>query len=346
MTSIINLAALSGSSVFSKSEDKWYENVSYEDSKDLIREKINSAKSSLVSIGYYLKHIKNHELYKEDGYTNIHEFAKAEFGFNDNTTDRYMQLNDQFSIGGNSPEIEEKYSSYNMSQLFEMLPMKEEDRESLSSDMTVKEIRQAKKDIAENNGPSDHEIALAYSYIFNEYEFNKYGSFDDFKKSFLIVAKEKGRTYEGGGDKSIHFGCSPRGITINKNDEITWNVFCKRVWTLIETMPSDDENKVSIVRPATEEEKEKYNKILDNVKKPDPVVEGMTDIPDFSEDSKPYEKYEEISELSDEELLKELISKQESLLMDMRNAFTDDDIRVRKQKILVNALHRYAKENI
>lgn len=147
MSPIINLSALSGSSVFSNSEDKWYEKVSYEDSKDLIREKINSAKSSLVSIGYYLKHIKKNELFKEDGYANIHDFAKAEFGFSDNTTDRYMQLNDQFSVGGNSPEIEDKYSTYNMSQLFEMLPLKEEERESISSDMTVKEIRQAKKEI-------------------------------------------------------------------------------------------------------------------------------------------------------------------------------------------------------
>lgn len=251
MTSILNLSAFSGSSVFSASDDKWYENVSYEDSKDLIREKMHTAKASLVSIGFYLKHIKDKELYKEDGYSSIHEFAQSEFGFSDNTTNRYMQLNDQFSIGGNSPEIEEKYSNYNMSQLFEMLPMKEEDRQDITPDMTVKEIRKAKK-----------------------------------QKKLV-----------------------------------------------------DDDS--SETRSASAEEIKEYNEILDNVKAPDPVVEGLTDKPDFTVIIDASEKYEEVSDLTDEDLLDELIRKQESLLKDMKEAFSDSDIRVRRQTILVNALHSY-----
>ncbi len=339
MTSVVNLATFaSGSAVFSGDNKPWYENVSYEDSKDLIREKINSAKESFVSIGYYLKYIKKNELYKEDGYDDIHSFAQAEFNFSTNTTDRYMQLNDQFSVGGNSPELEDKYTGSNLSQLFEMLPMKEEDRDTISSDMTVKEIRQVKNEVKDIRDPSTSEIKKAMEYFNFTTDNPCCQSINELKKHCIDTM---GKCHEGGGHSKFNFLCTPRGIKINSNDEITWNSFAKKVFALLETETIDNGVSVSHTRQATEEEKDHYNSILDNAKHPDPIVDGMTDIPDFSEDSKSYEKYEEISELSDEELLKELISKQESLLKDMKNAFTDSDIRVRKQPNLVNALHSY-----
>ena len=59
---------------------EWYKELQYQDVKVYIRDNINSASRSFVAIGYYLKYVRDNQLFKEDGYSGISEFAKAEFG--------------------------------------------------------------------------------------------------------------------------------------------------------------------------------------------------------------------------------------------------------------------------
>ena len=62
------------------SNPEWYKDLLYQDVKIFIKDNINSASRSFVAIGYYLKYVRDNQLYKEDGYTGVSEFAKAEFG--------------------------------------------------------------------------------------------------------------------------------------------------------------------------------------------------------------------------------------------------------------------------
>lgn len=57
---------------------EWYKNLQYKDAKNFIKDNINSASRSFVAIGYYLKYIRDNELYEEDGYQNVWEFAQNE----------------------------------------------------------------------------------------------------------------------------------------------------------------------------------------------------------------------------------------------------------------------------
>ena len=56
------------------------------------RDKINGLKKDFVKIGYLLRKIDDNELYKQDGYKSIAEFAKAECGLSPSDTTRFIQI--------------------------------------------------------------------------------------------------------------------------------------------------------------------------------------------------------------------------------------------------------------
>ena len=47
-------------------EGLWYEKVSYEDAKDLIKESLANTVSSFVVAGYWLKYIRNKKAYEKE----------------------------------------------------------------------------------------------------------------------------------------------------------------------------------------------------------------------------------------------------------------------------------------
>ena len=119
----------------------WYKNVSYDDAKIFIRTNIESAARSFIAIGYYLKLIRDGELYREEGHENIWDFAMAEYGISKSTASRYMSMNDRFSRDGNSPIVDQKYKDFEKSKLQEMLSLTDEQLEQVTPEMKVQEIR-------------------------------------------------------------------------------------------------------------------------------------------------------------------------------------------------------------
>ena len=119
----------------------WYKNVSYDDAKIFIRTNIESAARSFIAIGYYLKLIRDGELYREEGHENIWDFAMAEYGISKSTASRYMSMNDRFALDGNSPIVDQKYKDFEKSKLQEMLSLTDEQLEQVTPEMKVQEIR-------------------------------------------------------------------------------------------------------------------------------------------------------------------------------------------------------------
>ena len=124
---------------------KWYQDVSLEDAEVYINANLKSAVRSVIAVGYYLKCVRDGELFREAGYENIWDYAKERFGFSKSTASRYMARNDRFSKDGNSPVLDERYSTFNKSQLQEMLGLDEEQLEQVTPDMTVQDIRAMRK---------------------------------------------------------------------------------------------------------------------------------------------------------------------------------------------------------
>lgn len=123
----------------------WYQNITLEDAETFIGDNLKSAVRSVIAIGFYLKCIRDGNMYEAEGYLNIWDYAWERFGFSKSTASRYMGRNDKFSKDGNSPILDDKYREYSKSQLQEMLSLDAEQLEQVTPAMTVKEIRQLRK---------------------------------------------------------------------------------------------------------------------------------------------------------------------------------------------------------
>ena len=121
--------------------EMWYTNLGYDELKRFIKSNIQSMTREFVSVGYYLKYIRDNEMYLEDGYESIWEFAEDQYGIQRTTCSRWMAINDRFSVDGNSPTLAEEYREYSKSQLQEMLYLDDKQMEEVKPDMTVKDIR-------------------------------------------------------------------------------------------------------------------------------------------------------------------------------------------------------------
>lgn len=70
--------------------ERWYEKLTYADAKNILQEKLTNIKMSFIAAGYCMKYIRDHELYMEDGYANIWEFAEDIYGIKRMTASRWM----------------------------------------------------------------------------------------------------------------------------------------------------------------------------------------------------------------------------------------------------------------
>lgn len=117
----------------------------YMDIKQEIRNSMTKAVVSFVEIGYNLKKIRDGELYQQDGYKDIWEAAEAEFGLKRKQAWAFMNINDRYSVDGNSMELLPQYQGFSKSTLTEMLTLPEEDYELITKDTKIEDIRELKQ---------------------------------------------------------------------------------------------------------------------------------------------------------------------------------------------------------
>lgn len=126
-------------------EKKYYLDVNLEEAETNIHACLRDAARNVIAVGFYLKRIRDKELYLDAGYKNIWDYAAVTFGFSKSTASRYMARNDRFSVNGNSPKLAEQYRNYSKAQLQEMLSLDADQLEDVTPGMTVREIRELKK---------------------------------------------------------------------------------------------------------------------------------------------------------------------------------------------------------
>ena len=107
------------------------------------RDKINGLKKDFVKIGYLLRKIEDNELYRQDGYKSIAEFAKAECGLSPSDTTRFIQINKKYSIGGNSEELRPEFLEYGQSKLAAMLALPDADLNMITPQTSREDIRES-----------------------------------------------------------------------------------------------------------------------------------------------------------------------------------------------------------
>jgi hypothetical protein len=94
-----------------------------------------------------------------DGFKSLAEWAHDRYRLSPSTVSKYKHINEVFSLGGNSDQLDPQYIGYGFSKLTDMLALPDKDLEQLSPDMPRADIRELKafnkeaRDIPEE--PSD-----------------------------------------------------------------------------------------------------------------------------------------------------------------------------------------------
>jgi hypothetical protein len=125
--------------------------------QELDTELVKSAES-FVKIGYLLKVARDTDILANTGYANVVEFAKARYGLDKTQVSRFIHINDRFSEGGNSAELQDRYKGMGYAKLTIMLKLPDEINEEISADFSKSEIEDIKKEIDEENKISDIEV--------------------------------------------------------------------------------------------------------------------------------------------------------------------------------------------
>lgn len=132
--------------------DRYYQgNITLEEAESYIASGMMTAVRAFVANGYYLRRIRDEKLYKESGYKNFKEYLEDRYKKDEGWASKCIKVNQQLSVGGNSPILDSKYCDYNDKyKLVELASMTEEQRSQVSPDMSVKTLREFRKGDAEN----------------------------------------------------------------------------------------------------------------------------------------------------------------------------------------------------
>ena len=208
------------------------------------KDKLNGLKKDLVRIGYLLRKIDDNELYKQDGYKSIAEFAKAECGLSPSDTTRFIQINKKYSIGGNSEELRPEFLEYGQSKLAAMLALPDADLNMITPQTSredIRELNRFNKSDPEQGADDDIEQLIRDFYVSQELVRKAVTVKDDPKALRELIAPSGSRSFR----KGIWFILFHENkINIKKYSgvakEISWEEFTKITAKVLEKYEPDD----------------------------------------------------------------------------------------------------------
>ena len=336
-----------------------------------------TAVEAVIVIGYYLKQIRDRELYKKAGCKDVYEYAEKVYGYSYSTTSRNMSRNDRFSVGGNSLELAEEYREYGKSQLQEMVSMTEEQLGQVRPEMTVKEIKTLKRHTKQSEPIHEDEqipgqmniqdykdVLPEKSVAMSQEPVSAYGLPVRTYPPDSVVAIAGGGTKEDG---ELHdcFSCHMDGCQIRQEDcrcveAPCGNPFPCTTLNVVENIRDEIGERCQFVNHDLAEHRagdhepvpcckrcddpcgyECRRSVESRAKVEQDHLTGQGEGTD-TEAEKAVEVTEELCEeyshLTDYELLKAELDKAQRLLNDMLECCAPEDELVRRQKILVGAL--------
>lgn len=101
-------------------------------------------KRSFVKLGYYLKQLRDGNVPGLED-VDYKQYAAEHFGMEKSMVSRCIQINDKYSIGGDSMKLAPQYEEFSKSQLIEMINVDEENMDNYTPDMTIAQMREQKK---------------------------------------------------------------------------------------------------------------------------------------------------------------------------------------------------------
>lgn len=136
------------------------EYASYADYKAAVDEELKKSAESFVRIGYLLKVARDTDILKESGYSSVNDFAWHEYKLEKTQVSRFIRINDEFSEGGYSAVLQERYRGIGYAKLAIMLTLPAAVNEELSANYSKAEIQTVKEEIEAERTISDLEVMM------------------------------------------------------------------------------------------------------------------------------------------------------------------------------------------
>ena len=133
---------------------------SYQEYKAAVDSEMQGSAESFVRIGYLLKLARDTNILAGTTYGSVNEFAQAEYGLDRSQVSRFIRINDEYSEGGYSDHLMEKYRGYGYAKLALMLLLPGAITEEISADYSKSEIQAIKEEIDEEKKITDIEVLL------------------------------------------------------------------------------------------------------------------------------------------------------------------------------------------
>lgn len=128
-----------------------------------IKKAMYDAARQFVYIGFLLWEVKEYHYYVTGGYKDVYDYAAQELGFKRSSTKNFIAVASTF---GNyyygkfnektaqkpTMSLKPEYKEFNYSQLVEMLSLSETKRQEITPNMTIKQIREKKKEVGQTSG--------------------------------------------------------------------------------------------------------------------------------------------------------------------------------------------------
>lgn len=128
--------------------------------KEELGNELNRAATSFVRIGYLLKLARDTDILKGSSYSNVNEFASAEFGLDKTQVSRFIRINDRFAIGGYSETLKVEYNNYGSAKLSLMLTLPDEINKELSPQYSKSDIETIKAEYEAEQKISELEVMM------------------------------------------------------------------------------------------------------------------------------------------------------------------------------------------
>ena len=116
----------------------------YTELNEEISRSLRRSAAEVVRLGYLLRRMMEKGLYRVY-YADFDSYLREELHMDYTLANRFMGVNKKYSIGGDSEHIAEGYREYSQGLLVEMLSMSPELEEKVRPDMTVKQVREIKR---------------------------------------------------------------------------------------------------------------------------------------------------------------------------------------------------------
>ena len=135
-----------------------YSRDNYREFKFAMDVEVKEVAAGFVRIGYFLKVARDTDVLANSGYKNVAEFAEKEYGLTKDIVSRYIAINDKYSEGGYSDRLQQRYMTFGVAKLTEMLTLPDAIADEITEEMTRQEIREIKHDLKKEQETSRIEI--------------------------------------------------------------------------------------------------------------------------------------------------------------------------------------------